>query len=270
MLDVLVIGSGPAGLCAALYAKRAGLTVMVAEKIYLDTGQIADSSQVDNYLGLPGRSGYDLGEAFRRHVQAAAVEFYDGNAVRFEKTGTGWNTVFENGEEIASRTVIYAAGATHRKLGAAGEEKFTGRGVSYCAVCDGAFYRGKAVAVVGGGDTALDDALYLSDLCEKVYLIHRRDEFRGSAVTLKKLQEKSNVEIVTAAAVEEIQGDAAVSGVLLNTGRRLAVSGVFVAVGMLPQTDTVQGVARLDQQGYIQAAETGETSADGFFCCRRR
>ena len=265
MLDILIIGSGPAGLSAAIYGKRANLDILVAEKEYLGTGQIAESSQVDNYLGMIGMSGYDLGETFREHAQKLDVNFYEGEAKQFAQTIDGWKTYFDNGDCIESKCVIYAAGAIHRHLGAQGEEDFLGKGVSYCAVCDGAFYKGKETAVIGGGDTALDDALYLSELCKKVYLIHRRDQFRGSVKTLEKLKQLENVEIITEAQVVAIEGKKTVTSITLNTGRTILLDGVFCAVGMAPQTEVLKDVVPLDSSGYVIADETGETSKKGFF-----
>ena len=269
IFDVLIIGSGPAGLSAAVYAKRANLDVLVAEKEYHGTGQIAESDQVDNYLGMFGMNGYDMGEAFREHALRLGAEFYEGMADGFsaepgEKAGV-WKVHFADGQTVTARTVIYCAGASHRRLGVDGEEKFAGRGVSYCAVCDGAFYRGKEAAVIGGGDTALGDALYLSDVGGKVYLIHRRDEFRGSASAVEKLREKENVEILTSAAPARIVGEQTVTALELKDGRQLPVSGAFVAVGMQPQTEPLKGVVELDKAGYVVADETGVTSAPGFF-----
>lgn len=265
MLDVLVIGSGPAGLSAAVYAKRANLNVVVCEKIYYGTGQIAESNQVDNYLGFAGINGYDLGEKFREHAVSLGVEFKDGEAEQFESADGIWKVHFKNGDILETKTVIYAAGAIHRHLGVPGENEFSGRGVSYCATCDGAFFKGKTTAVVGGGDTALDDALYLSDLAGKVYLIHRRDEFRGSAKTVEKLREKENVEFVLSASPENITGTDKVESLLLSTGRNLEVDGIFIAVGMIPMTSIVKDIVKLDDGGYIVADETGKTSAPGFF-----
>lgn len=265
MLDVLIIGSGAAGLSAAVYAKRAGLEVLVLEKVYGGTGQIAESSQVDNYLGFAGINGYELGEKFREHAVSLDVEFKSGEANRFEHTGDSWRAKLNNGETIETKAVIYAAGAKHRHLGAEGEERFAGKGVSYCATCDGAFFRQKDTAVVGGGNTAMDDALYLSDICRKVYLIHRRSEFRGSANTLQKIQQKENIELVTEAKVAKITGESMVSGVVLEDGRSLNVDGVFIAVGMMPQTEEIKDVVTLDGNGYAVADETGKTQAEGFF-----
>lgn len=264
-LDVLIVGSGPAGLSAAIYAKRANLSVLVAEKDYLGTGQIAESGQVDNYLGMPGINGYDLGEAFLNHANQFGIEFYEGLADGFTAEADGWKVHFQNGDEKTAKTVIYCAGAVHRHLDIDGEKEFTGKGVSYCAVCDGAFYKGKTAAVVGGGDTALGDALYLSDLCDKVYLIHRREQFRGSAKTVQQLKNTDNVEIITSAVPIKISGSQTVTALELKDRQPVSVNGVFVAVGMKPQTDVLQGVVELDEGGYVIAGETCITSAPGFF-----
>lgn len=265
MVDIIIVGSGPAGMSAAVYGKRAGLSVLVIEKVYYGTGQVAESSHVDNYLGLPGINGYELGEKFRSHAEGLGVEFKDGEVIRFEKAADRWYVHLKNGETLESKTVVYAAGAGHRHLGVPGEEEFSGKGVSYCATCDGAFFKGKDVAVVGGGNTAMDDAIYLSDICNKVYLVHRRDVFRGDTTTLMKLKETDNIELVVPAKVQEVKGEQAVTELHLEDGRTLEVSGVFVAVGMQPATDLLQGIVLLDGNGYIIADETGKTSAAGFF-----
>lgn len=265
MLDTLIIGSGPAGLSAAIYARRADLAVLVLEKMYLGTGQIVESGKVDNYLGMPGLSGYDMGEAFRRHAVEFGVSFKEGDAFAIEKTPDGFLVTLAGGETLAARTIIYAAGAAHRHLGIPGEDAFSGRGVSYCAICDGAFYRNKTVAVAGGGNTALDDALYLSGLCEKVYLVHRREQFRGAQATLAKLKEKENVEILAPAQIVSVAGEKKVSCIALANGRELPVSGLFVAVGMEPQTALLANFPVLDEAGYVQADETGTTSLPGLF-----
>lgn len=265
MVDIIIVGSGPAGMSAAVYGKRAGLSVLVIEKVYYGTGQVAESSHVDNYLGIPGINGYELGEKFRSHAEGLGVEFKDGEVIRFEKAADRWYVHLKNGETLESKTVVYAAGAAHRHLGVPGEEEFSGKGVSYCATCDGAFFKGKDVAVVGGGNTAMDDAIYLSDICNKVYLVHRRDVFRGDATTLMKLKETENIELVVPAKVQEVKGGQVVTALQLEDGRSLEVSGVFVAVGMQPATSMLQGIVLMDDNGYIIADETGRTSAAGFF-----
>ena len=273
MVDIIIVGSGPAGMSAAVYGKRAGLSVLVIEKVYYGTGQVAESSHVDNYLGIPGINGYELGEKFRSHAEGLDVEIArfliifskDGEVIRFEKAADRWYVHLKNGETLESKTVVYAAGASHRHLGIPGEEEFSGKGVSYCATCDGAFFKGKDVAVVGGGNTAMDDAIYLSDICNKVYLVHRRDVFRGDATTLMKLKETENIELVVPAKVQEVKGGQVVTALQLEDGRSLEVSGVFVAVGMQPATGMLQGIVLMDDNGYIIADETGKTSAAGFF-----
>lgn len=264
--DVGIIGSGPAGLSAAIYAKRANLSAVVIEKEYEGTGQIAESGQVDNYLGLPGISGYDLGEQFREHAVKLGVAFLEQEVTEIKKEDFAvFTIIFEDGSSVETKTVIYAAGAAPRRANIPGEQEYSGKGVSYCAICDGSFYRGKKVAVLGGGDTALDDAVYLADLAEQVYVIHRRKEFRGAATTVEKLRKKENVTFVLEHQVKEITGAEKVNGVILEDGTAIAVDGVFVAYGSVPQTDLVKELVTLDAAGYVKAEETGETSLAGLY-----
>ena len=264
--DVGIIGSGPAGLSAAIYAKRANLSAVVIEKEYEGTGQIAESGQVDNYLGLPGISGYDLGEQFREHAVKLGVSFLEKEVTEIKKEDSAvFKIIFEDGSSVETKTVIYAAGATPRRANIPGEQEYSGKGVSYCAICDGSFYRGKKVAVLGGGDTALDDAVYLADLAEQVYVIHRRKEFRGAATTVEKLRKKENVTFVLEHQVKEITGAEKVNGVVLENGTAIAVDGVFVAYGSVPQTNLVKELVILDAAGYVKAEETGETSLAGLY-----
>ena len=265
MRDILIIGSGPAGLSAAVYAKRAGLDALVVEMEFMGTGQIAESSRVDNYIGLVGKSGYELGELFRGDAEKLGAEFLEEEVVSLSQKNNIWVSQFADGGSIEAKAVIYAAGASHRKLNVAGEEKFIGKGVSFCAMCDGAFYREKTVAVIGGGDTAVDDALYLADIADKVYLIHRRGEFRAVAGTVKKAEENPNIEFVLSANVTEILGENHVEKITLDNGRELAVDGVFIAVGMIPRTDILKGIVETDEHGYVVADESGVTSARGLF-----
>ncbi len=267
MLDLIIIGSGPAGLSAAVYGIRANLDLLVIEKEFEGTGQIALSSQVDNYLGMPGLDGYSMGEEFRKHAADFGVKFLEATVTEIsqDQADKHWVIKTSKGEEYESKAVIYAAGAVHRHLGVSGENEFSAKGVSYCATCDGAFYRGKVTAVVGGGDTALDDALYLSGLCEKVYLIHRRDGFRAAEITVNKVKSKENIELVLNEQVDEILGDGSVNAVRLKSGRTLDINGIFIAAGSVPVSKVVEGVAPLDPAGYIIADETGITDVPGFF-----
>ena len=264
MYDVVIIGSGPAGLSAAVYAGRATLSYVIIEKEFMGTGQIAVTDCVDNYLGLPGIGGYDLGAKFREHAENMGAQFMDGEVESLEKTSDGWNVKLADGKEVKGRSVIYAAGASNRRLDVKGANM---KGVSYCAVCDGMFYKGKTVAVVGGGDTALGDALYLSKLAEKVYLIHRRAEFRGNQSLQKKIAETPNIELVLEAVPAEILGEGKVSGIAVEQKgerREIAVDGVFTAIGQIPNTRPLEGVCELES-GYIKADENGITSAEGLF-----
>lgn len=265
MLDAIIIGSGPAGLSAAIYGKRANLSIAVVEKEYEGTGQIAESNCVDNYLGLPGTNGYDLGERFRNHAVAFGVDFIEHEVTSIQRQSGGYIITFEDGSSESARTVIYAAGAKPRKANVPGEERYIGKGVSYCAICDGAFYKGKTVAVLGGGDTAVDEALYLSDLCEKVYLIHRRTEFRGAAQRVEQARARENIEFVLGETVAEFSGGEKLAAVRLNSGRSIELSGVFVAYGSEPQTELIRELVSLDGSGYVVANEDGKTSQEGFF-----
>ena len=269
MYDIIIIGSGPAGLSAAIYAKRANLNVAVAEKEYEGTGQIAESGNVNNYLGLPNINGYDLGEKFREHAVSLNVEFIEKEAVEIEAVQNDecaaesaiYRVKFDDDTVAEARALIYTAGAYPRKAGVPGEDEYTGKGVSYCAICDGAFYKGKTVAVLGGGDTALDDALYLADICEKVYLVHRRDSFRGAQSTVELLKQKENVELVLNETVTEIYGEKKPTGIKLKSGRELALDGVFVAYGSVPQSKLLKNLVQLDERGYVVAGEDGITYA---------
>lgn len=269
MYDIIIIGSGPAGLSAAIYAKRANLNVAVAEKEYEGTGQIAESGNVNNYLGLPNINGYELGEKFREHAVSLNVEFIEKEAVEIEAVQNDecaaesaiYRVKFDDDTIEEARALIYTAGAYPRKAGVPGEDEYTGKGVSYCAICDGAFYKGKTVAVLGGGDTALDDALYLADICEKVYLVHRRESFRGAQSTVELLKQKENVELVLNETVTEIYGEKKPTGIKLKSGRELALDGVFVAYGSVPQSELLKNLVQLDERGYVVAGEDGITYA---------
>lgn len=280
--DLVIIGSGPAGLGAAIYAQRAELKTLVIEKEMVSGGQVLTTYEVDNYAGLPGINGFELGMKFKEHADKLGTEFAvdtvlsvktaepAGELMKAAELSAGIREVVCEGHTYKARTVLIASGARHRKLDVPGEERLTGMGVSYCATCDGAFFRKKTAAVVGGGDVAIEDAIFLARLCEKVYLIHRRDELRGARSLQKKLMELENVELVWDTVVEAINGDDKVSSIdLLNkkTGekRALSVDGVFIAVGISPNTGAYEGLVEMDAGGYIVAGEDGKTSAAGIF-----
>ena len=268
--DLVIIGSGPAGLSAAVYAQRAKLDQVVIEKEMFSGGQIVTTDRVDNYLGLYGESGYDLAVKLREHADALGVQFMEAEVNKIEDKGDYKVIYLENGETIETKSVIIATGSNHRKLGVKGEKEFTGMGVSYCATCDGAFFKGKNVAVVGGGDVALGDALYLANLCEKVYLIHRRDELRGAKSLQQKVMDADNIEFMPCCEIKEIAGDNKVESInVINNQtketKQVEVSGVFIAVGMEPQSALVKDIAKLDKSGYIEAGEDCRTSAAGVY-----
>lgn len=269
MYDLIIIGSGPAGLSAAVYGKRAGLDLLVLERAPMSGGQVLNTYEVDNYLGMPGMSGFDMGMQFRAHADKLGVVFREAEVTSVRDRGDYRSVVTEDGE-LEAKTVILATGAGHAHLNIPGEEELSGMGVSYCATCDGAFFKGKTVAVVGGGDVALEDAIYLSGICEKVYLIHRRDELRGAMVLQEELKGLSNVEILYSRTVEEIRGKDAVESLRVKdvkTGEisDLKAEGVFVAVGIHPNTEPVRDCLELDGGGYIPAGEDCATAVPGLF-----
>lgn len=270
MKDVVIIGSGPAGLSAAVYAKRATLDEVVVEKEMISGGQIIVTDRIDNYLGDYGVSGYDLSVKFREHADKLDVPFMEGNITSIEDKGDYKQVILENGNIVNAKAVVIATGATHKKLNVSGEDSLSGAGVSYCATCDGAFFKGKTVAVVGGGDVALGDALYLSNICDKVYLIHRRDGLRGAKVLQERVFAKDNIEFMPFYEVDEICGENSVEELILHDNRtneksKLSVSGIFIAVGMKPQSELVKNLVKLDDAGYICAGEDCRTSVKGIY-----
>ena len=282
MFDLIIIGSGPAGLSAAVYAKRAGLNMLIIEKNPVSGGQIIYTYEVDNYLGIPGVNGFDLAMKFREHADKLGAEFADGIVTGIEKLqGENGKTVFKVNTENASyetRTVVIAAGAHHSKLGIPGEEEYIGKGVSYCATCDGAFYKGKVAAVNGGGDVAVEDAIFLARFCEKVYLIHRRDELRAAKILQDELFGLPNVEVIWDSVVQEIKGEDKVTTLRVknlkeNTDSDLNVDGIFVAIGIHPTTESFANIVECDENGYIIAGEDCATNVPGIFAagdCRKK
>ena len=231
-------------------------------------GQVLTTEEVDNYPGLPGMNGFELGTKFREHADALGAVFAEDEVVKISRTK---DVIEVEGREKSykTKTVIIATGAMHRKLGVFGEEELAGMGVSYCATCDGAFFRKKTVAVVGGGDVAIEDAVFLSRMCEKVYLIHRRNELRGAKVLQERLFALENVEVIWDSVVEKIEGTEKVEGLCLKNVKsgqalHLAVNGVFIAVGIKPLSSAFEGVVEMEN-GYIRAGEDGKTSVPGIF-----
>lgn len=266
--DLVIVGSGPAGLAAAIYAERARIRTLVIEKGMVSGGQVLTTYEVDNYPGLPGVGGYDLGTKFREHADNLGAQFAEDEVLRIEDAGNVKRIVCEH-ETYEAKAVILATGASHRKLAVPGEEELAGMGVSYCATCDGAFFRKKVTAVIGGGDVALEDAIFLSRMCEKVYLIHRRDEFRGAKSIQEQVFSRENIEVVWDTVVERITGTEkvealAVKNVKTGEEREISVSGVFVAVGITPASQAFEGLVEMDH-GYIKAGEDCCTSCPGIF-----
>ena len=269
MYDIIIIGSGPAGLSAAIYAQRACLDTIVIEKNGISGGQVLNTWEVDNYPGFPGVTGFELSRQFLDHAKKLGARVVQDEVVQVELSGNVKKVVCEE-ETYEARCVILASGAHHRTLEVPGEEELRGAGVSYCATCDGAFFRGRTVAVVGGGDAALEDAIFLARMCEKVYIVHRRDKLRGAKRLQERLQALENIEFVWNSETVAIEGNAQVEALRLRqtkTGeeRRLDVDGVFIAVGIAPESELYAGQLELDEQGYIRADESGQTSVPGVF-----
>lgn len=275
--DVVIIGAGPAGLTAALYARRAGKSVILLEGNGYG-GQITQSPRVENYPGFAAISGTEFSDALLAQVLAleAETDFKVVNGLVAD--GKHYRVLCDDDTELTAKSVIIASGVHHRPLGVEREEELVGSGISYCAVCDGAFYAGAKVAVVGGGNTALQDAMLLSQRSETVYLIHRRNEFRGEAHLVEKLREKENVVFVTPATVSALHGETELEAITLThpqTGetQTISVAGLFVAVGQVPQNKAFAALAECDEAGYILADEAMATSAPGVFVagdCRQK
>ncbi|MBO5351935.1 MAG: thioredoxin-disulfide reductase [Lachnospiraceae bacterium] len=270
MYDLVIIGAGPAGLSAAIYAARAELKFVVLEKEMMSGGQIINTYEVDNYPGLFHMNGFDLAMKLREHADALGASFAEGEVEKVEPAAGGKRVLCKDGTAYETRTVLISGGAKHRKLGVPGEDRLSGSGVSYCATCDGAFFRNKEVVVVGGGDVAVEDALFLSRLCKKVTLIHRRDSFRAAKTLVSRLTAAENIELLLDSAVKEICGENRVDHILVENRKtqeetEIKADGIFIAVGMLPETAVYKELVALDETGYIMADETGVTSDPAVF-----
>lgn len=269
MRDLVIIGAGPAGLSAGIYGKRAGLDTLIIEETGIGGGQVLTTYDVDNYPGLPGISGMELGTKMQEHATSAGVEFLETSVTGIEDGGSV-KRIQTSKETIEAKAVIIATGAAHNHLGIPGEEELGGMGVSYCATCDGAFFRGRVTAVIGGGDVALEDAIFLARGCSKVYLIHRRDEFRGARKLADIVKATENIEIIYDTIPDSIEGSEAVErlnvhNVKTSESKTLDVDGVFIAVGTHPITDYLKGVVDMDERGYIKAGEDCRTNVPGIY-----
>jgi thioredoxin reductase (NADPH) len=268
MYDIIIVGAGTAGLSAAIYGVRAGKKVLVFEAESYG-GQIINTLEIENYPGIKKVSGYE----FATNLYQQTLDL--GAEIKFEKVveilaEDEVKKVVTDGGEYLTKTVILATGAKNRPLGLEKEKELIGRGISYCATCDGAFYKGKAVAVNGGGNTALEDAIFLSSYCSKVYVIHRRETFRGEERLLQALKKKSNVEFVLNTNITKLLGEEFLEGVVVKNIKTdeehtISISGLFIAIGQVPNNSIFAGLIELDQSGYIIGKEDCKTNAEGIF-----
>ncbi len=268
--DVIIVGAGPAGLTAAIYALRAGLNTLLLEKSFQSGGQTASTYEIDNYPGLPGISGEEFGEKVRAHADKLGLNAQRVQVKAVLEGEDGTKIVRTRKKDYLAKTVVLASGARHRLLHVEGETELSGLGVSYCATCDGAFYKDQTVAVVGGGNVAVEDAIFLAKICRKVYVVHRRDRLRAEEILQKKLFEFSNVEFCWDQVCEKIEGQEQVDAVCLRNvktqeNRKIPVDGVFIAVGIHPNSEFCQGLLKMDENGYILAGEDGCTNVPGIF-----
>ena len=276
MYDIIVVGGGPAGLTAALYALRAGKSALVIEKSTFG-GQITWSPKVENYPAIPSVSGTELGDRLMAQAEAQGAEFELDEVISAELDGDVKRVKTDFGGEFEAKALIIAVGAKPRMLGLEREEELVGNGVCFCAVCDGAFYKNRPVAVSGGGNSALQDAVLLSDTCSKVYLIHRRATFRGEAKLVETLRSKDNVEFVLESSVTALHGENELSGITVTNkdgaSRDISVDGLFVAVGHAPDNSVFAQLMELDEAGYAASDESCLTTTRGVFVagdCRRK
>lgn len=269
MKDIIIIGAGTAGLTAGIYAARAGKSALILESTAYG-GQIINTPDIENYPGIAHISGFDFAQKLHDQALALGVEIDFGTVTAVQDDRAEKKVVTSGGKTYSCRAVILATGAKNRHLGIDREKELTGRGVSYCATCDGMFFRGKDVAVNGGGNTALGDALYLAAICRKVYLIHRREQFRGAEADAEKLRKLENVEFVLNSTVTRLNGEKDLESIEVtrkDTGevRMIPVSALFVAIGQTPDNAAFASLVQLDEKGYIVAGEDCHTSREGIF-----
>ncbi len=269
MTDIIIVGAGTAGLTAAIYGVRAGKSVLVLEAAAYG-GQIINTPDIENYPGLSHVSGFEFATNLYNQATALGAEVKFEAVASIQNEGAKKIVTTKSGNVYEGKAVILATGAKNRPLGIDREEELIGKGVSYCATCDGMFYRGKTTVVNGGGNTALEDAAYLADLCEKVYVVHRRDEFRGDAADVEKLKKKENVEFVLNSNVTKLLGEEKLSGIevtnkLTGETKELQADGLFVAIGQVPDNGAFSNLIDLDDKGYITAGENCKTKDEGIF-----
>ena len=269
MTDILIIGGGPAGLTAAIYAARAGRSVIVCERETLG-GQITQSHQVDNYPGLPRISGMELSDAFCAQAMDAGAEIAFASVESLTKNPDGTFTAQTDDEPIDAKAVIFATGARPRSMGIDNEEALIGKGISYCALCDGAFFKGKDVVVVGGGNTAFSDALFLAKLCNHVTLVHRRDSFRAEQASVELAKAASNITLMTPYSPIALTADSSLTGITVKNAlsgevQTIPASAVFVAFGRQPDCRLIADLADFDEQGYVAAGEYCSTKTPGLY-----
>ena len=267
MYDIIIIGAGPAGMTASIYARRALKKVLVLEAISYG-GQIINTLDIENYPVESHISGFDFSTKLYNQAVELGAEFIFEKCIKVDKNDSSFE-VFTTSSQYQCKSLIIATGADNRKLGLDKEVEFIGKGLSYCATCDGAFYKKRDVAVVGGGNTALEDALYLSNICNKVYLIHRRDEFRGDNSVVDKIKGKTNIDIIYNSNVTKIIGDERLNAIEISnldgSKKEINVSGLFVAIGKIPENENFKDLIKMDDNGYIIAGEDCHTNIDGIF-----
>jgi len=276
MKDLVIIGSGPAGITAAIYALRAGLHVTICEaNVY--GGQCSIIGKIENYPGIESISGPDFSVALYNQAQKLGAEFVFSRAKNVSLKGSEKSVTLDDGTALVCKSVIIANGLKRKLLGCKGEREFSGRGVSYCATCDGSFFKSKRVLIVGGGNTALQDALYLSNICEKVFIALRKNSFRGESFLVNAVKSRSNIEIRFESVLEEIKGEKTVQSVVIKSNgefyETLPIDGVFVAIGYEPDNAIYKGQVNMDQSGYFTASEGCETNIPGVYVagdCRKK
>ena len=267
MYDIVIIGGGPAGLTAGIYARRANKRVLVLEAMVCG-GQIVNTSKIENYPVAPGITGPEFGKILQKQAEDLGVEIEFERAKKITGKGGDFTVTTAEDEEYKAKAVILACGTEPRKLGLPNEDRFTGRGISYCATCDGNFYKDKVVAVNGGGNSALHEAIYLSGIAKKVYLIHRRNEFRGGAALVDKVKARDNIELVLDANISALEGNKKLTGIKIDQGGKekdISVDGLFVSIGRAPNAKSLLSDLALTKDEFVAADETCETNISGVF-----